>query len=372
MNAPATLETPTLPPQESPLGSPAPASLVPHRFRFTGSGSEYSRIWIINLALTIVSFGLYSAWAKVRREQYFHRHTLLDDTCFDYHGNPLSILKGRIIAWGLLLALATVNELSPEWYIGALILVSPLLPWLLLRSFIFRARNTSYRGLRFSFDGTYLQTAKLIFIWGTLAVASLGIALPIFLQRLKRFQFHHLSYGGQRFQLRAESGGFYGAFLLVSLVVVIPLLIMLALIAVAVILAGTTGKIDEGVAGYFSLAAVGMVIFSIVAAQLLARPFLQVRLNNLVWNNARLGPHAFASDQEMVSLFPIFLSNWVLIFLTLGLFWPWAKIRLAAYRAEHMQMLASGDLEEFIGQAELQKTAIGEEIADAFDLDIAL
>ena len=32
---------------------------------FTGSGSEFFRIWITNLLLTICTLGLYSAWAKV-------------------------------------------------------------------------------------------------------------------------------------------------------------------------------------------------------------------------------------------------------------------------------------------------------------------
>ncbi len=32
-------------------------------FRFTGNGGEYFRIWIVNLMLTIVTLGIYSAWA---------------------------------------------------------------------------------------------------------------------------------------------------------------------------------------------------------------------------------------------------------------------------------------------------------------------
>jgi len=34
---------------------------------FTAGAGEYFRIWIVNLALTIVTLGVYSAWAKVRR-----------------------------------------------------------------------------------------------------------------------------------------------------------------------------------------------------------------------------------------------------------------------------------------------------------------
>lgn len=40
------------------------------KFSFIGDGSEYFRIWIVNMLLSIVTLGIYSAWAKVRREQY--------------------------------------------------------------------------------------------------------------------------------------------------------------------------------------------------------------------------------------------------------------------------------------------------------------
>src|SRR5436305_11873488 len=40
---------------------------------FTGSGSEYFRIWIVNALLSIITLGIYSAWAKVRTLQYFYR-----------------------------------------------------------------------------------------------------------------------------------------------------------------------------------------------------------------------------------------------------------------------------------------------------------
>lgn len=32
--------------------------------QFTGHGIEYCKIWIINTVLTLMTFGIYSAWAK--------------------------------------------------------------------------------------------------------------------------------------------------------------------------------------------------------------------------------------------------------------------------------------------------------------------
>src|SRR5262249_44798305 len=82
--------------------SPAPTVLPPQPLRFTGTGSEYFGIWIVNLLLTIVTIGIYAAWAKVRRLQYFYRHTELAGSSFDFHGSAARILVGRILALVLL------------------------------------------------------------------------------------------------------------------------------------------------------------------------------------------------------------------------------------------------------------------------------
>jgi uncharacterized membrane protein YjgN (DUF898 family) len=65
---------------------------------FEGKVSEYFGIWIVNLSLTLLTLGIYSAWAKVRRKKYFYNNTLIDNVGFDYHAKPTAILKGRIIA----------------------------------------------------------------------------------------------------------------------------------------------------------------------------------------------------------------------------------------------------------------------------------
>ena len=75
--------------------APAPREVA---FEFRATGSEYFRIWIVNLLLTIVTLGIYSAWAKVRRLRYFYGSTALEGTSFDYHADPKAILKGRLIA----------------------------------------------------------------------------------------------------------------------------------------------------------------------------------------------------------------------------------------------------------------------------------
>ncbi len=65
--------------------------------KFTGSAGEYFKIWIVNLFLTIITFGIYSAWAKVRTRRYFYANTSIDGHPFDYLASPINILKGHLI-----------------------------------------------------------------------------------------------------------------------------------------------------------------------------------------------------------------------------------------------------------------------------------
>jgi glutaredoxin len=40
-------------------------------FTFTGNSKEYFGIWIVNTLLRIITLGIYSPWAKVRKRRYF-------------------------------------------------------------------------------------------------------------------------------------------------------------------------------------------------------------------------------------------------------------------------------------------------------------
>ena len=80
-----------------PAANDSVAAAETHRFTFTGSGREYFRIWVVNLLLTVVSLGICSAWAKVRRLQYFDRNTSLAGAVFDFRGDPKAITVNAVL-----------------------------------------------------------------------------------------------------------------------------------------------------------------------------------------------------------------------------------------------------------------------------------
>lgn len=94
-----------------------------HRFTFGGTAMAYFKIWIVNLVLTIVTLGIYSPWAKVRRLRYFYGNTHLDGKSFDFTANPKRILIGRLIAIAIYVAISVFGQFSPEIaFAGAILL----------------------------------------------------------------------------------------------------------------------------------------------------------------------------------------------------------------------------------------------------------
>src|SRR3954454_19320661 len=106
---------------------------------FTATAGEYFRIWIVNLALTIVTIGIYSAWAKVRKKRYFYAHTRIADEGFEYRGNPVAILKGRLIAVALIALHSIVVQFSPLAQAVLALAFAIVFPWLYVRPLAFNA-----------------------------------------------------------------------------------------------------------------------------------------------------------------------------------------------------------------------------------------
>lgn len=345
------------------MGAPTVMSGEPLRFQFVGTGGDYFRIWIVNLVLTVLTLGIYSAWAKVRREQFFHRNTLLAGSGFDYHGNPKAILKGRAIAWSLLLLMGVSQKVSTVLY-GLLVLCSiPILPWLLLRSLKFRAANTSYRGLRFRHRGTYGQ-AFIAFVAHGIPAFVTGIWMPMWMRAVKRFQLDNLSYGASPFKSDPEVRGFFGAYFKAGLLMILPIAVFVAFLIPAI---ASGGKSSASIGLMGILLPIGFLL----TFSLLVRPYVQVRLANLTWNATSLSGRSFISTQAYGSYLSVVVGNFLMVVLTLGLYWPWAKVREAAYRLEHLA-LEDTDLNRFASLAHNERSAVGEEIADAFDLDFSL
>jgi uncharacterized membrane protein YjgN (DUF898 family) len=347
-------------------GEPSPLASLP--FLFTGLGSEFFRIWIVNLALTVVSLGFYSPWAKVRRLEYFYGHTVLGGTSFGYHGDPMAILRGRMLAVALLVTYNLLTRLGTVPSIVAVVGLSLVLPWMIHRSLRFRLHNSSYRGLRFRFGGSLAGAYQVFLLTPIAAFASLGVLAPVLHWSIKRYQFDNSEFGSAEFECPVPLGPFYRthviAWMLAAPWALLGLLAFGAAVNAAV---GEKPETPEAQA-VMSMVSLGLALFSVLLVRLVI-PYVKASVQNIVWNELRVGPHRFSSAVSPARFWAIAASNLVLVVCTLGLFQPFAATRLYRYQLECLTMFPGESLDGITASPEEEIGAGGEETADLFDLD---
>jgi uncharacterized membrane protein YjgN (DUF898 family) len=346
---------------------------IPLEFRATGG--EYFRIWIVNLLLTIVTLGIYSAWAKVRRLRYFYGSTSLDGNSFEYHGRPIAILKGRLIAVFVYLLIVILGQINPLINIAMAPLIIFGLPWIIMRSRLFQMRMTSWRGLRFNFHGGYGGALAAFIGWPILGVLTLFGLWPLALWKQVNYLVHNNAYGTQRFAFVSSKWSFY-RFCLIGMAIAIGVFACIAVImglllgslsaAQSLTASGAdpTDVLRILLSGKFLLS---MLVY--VLGLMLVTAYFRSRMLNASIGGAEVGPHRVYSRLATWPMFAILATNLLAMLVTLGLFYPWAKVRSMRYQFANTGIIASGDLNQFIAEANQGVSAIGEEVSDIFDID---
>lgn len=361
-----------------------------HGFTFTGSGQEYFRIWIVNLLLTVATLGIYSAWAKVRRLQYFDRNTQLAGAVFDFRGDPAAILKGRLLAVCLLAAYHYAVGFSIEIglaVIGALLLA---LPFFLRSALRFRLHNTQYRGLHFDFGGTlggayraYLPPLLTLLLPGALvaldpagesAVAGflLYLGWPLMHGAMKSYQHRNLHFGAVRSDYAVPARRFVKPYLVAALAVVVGMSITGIAAAFSTYLFtpahGAAGRSDLAV----TLGMLALVVLAGYTFYLLAGPYLQARIANLAWSNTTLPGVEIRSTMSAPAFVRLQTVNALLTITTLGLYRPFAVVRVYRYRLANLSLHTTTSFEQIAaGAARRRGGAAGDGMADFLGVDLS-
>jgi len=338
-----------------------------HRPEFRGDPKEYFRIWIVNLALTILTLGIYSAWAKVRKQRYFYSSTSLAGGAFGYHGDPLKILKGRVIAVVLLGLYLGAGRVSPFAALFAAAVVAVLTPWLVVKSRIFAMRVTSWRGLRFDFRDDYAGAYRALLGWLVLGFISFGLLMPRYSRERYRFIFSRSAFGKTAFECNPGIGRFYKtAFAAIGMAMLIGIVGGFFFALVGGLLAVASGEKPSPPSLLSTL--LPLLLYAFILPVVLG--YTQSRNLNEVFEHTAIGPHQLHCKLSASRLIGIYFTNLLGMVFTLGLYTPWAHVRLARYRLESIELEARGSLDEFVAAADAAvPAAAGEELSSFFDLD---
>lgn len=404
----------------------------PGKFIFHGAGREYFKIWLVNLVLTIATLGIYAAWAKVRTRKYFYQSTELNGNRFDYHGDPKAILKGNLLVAGIALTYIVSSVYSPGFASLLLLTVMCLMPFFLVMSLRFHLANSSYRGLRFQFNGStktaYSKLALAILIslgcfvvlgmvygigsgfvdleFNTVVSSLLVIAMPlvlmvcisfifaIFISGLRLFVMNHSKFGNADLKCDAQFRNFSKA-TLKSISLAGLALFLLAIAAFAINMSVFTDLLDFSLPigeepsmlddeasqeqAQVAMQAMAMLpslgIIAILAYLVLFAfgAYLKTAIDNLVWNNTTLSNrHQFKSTASPIAATWIHISNILLIVCTIGLFLPFAKIRSTRYRISHMTFVPVGSIDEIVREEQGKQKAFGDSMGDALGLELGI
>lgn len=199
-------------------------------------------------------------------------------------------------------------------------------------------------------------------------------------KKLSTYFLNHYLYGKSRFSGQLSMGYFFKTYILATIsalaVISLPLLILY-------VMEGQTifdylsqleefGEDDdlENFPGFvFGMIMFFYVFFFIVGYFMAA--MIGARVRNHVFNQANLDERVqFHSDLPVLKLWWVMFSNVLLIMITLGLARPYTQIRLARLYAKHTTAISTGPLDQFVGEKREEISAFGDEIGDAFDMDM--
>lgn len=347
-----------------------------HRLNFTGTTGEYFRIWIVNVFLTIITLGIYGAWAKVRTRQYFYANTKLAEQPFSYLGDPLAILKGNLLIGGGIIIYSIVKEFVPmlAGIVGILLYLT--FPFLIYKSLRFNARNSSFRNIRFHFLGTLKEGYITYILYPILIPFTLGAIIPYWEFRRKKYFFNNFAFGNTGAGFNGRPGPFYMAYLMVFLVftglaIFTTLLIAggSALFFLKYMALSAQPQIPKKFFIFLFLAVYPLLLVVFFSVQ----QYLYGKFMNYCWSETKMGQLRFSCTLNVWRLIWIRISNLFAIIFSIGLLMPWAKIRRTRYTLENITVITEGSLDTFtasIGPDE--QSAIGDSATDFFDIDIGL
>lgn len=385
-------------PEQDPAWSAAPAPRAPAPLwlplRFTGSGSEYFRIWIVNLLLTLLTLTLYAPFAKVRRLRWQYANTLVDDQPLAFHGDPWKMLRGHLLILVFAGVYAGAGRLSATAGLAASAALAALWPALWQASLRFRLANTSWRGVRLQFTGSlggaYATLAPML-VPAALVLASFvrpvepgedppwlfaaapvvaGLMWPWIAFRMKRYQHAHYHWAGQTTRLDTTAGAFYAVNFRAGLVMVLPLF-LIGLVAALLLPAFSGRGASPGPFGF--VLAIGLLVLAYGLAVIVGQAFLITRMQNLIWDHTRSELLRFHGTLTLRPVMAQLARNLVFSALTLGLYWPFGWVRLTAIRLAGLHIEAAQDPAGWVGGATPRGgSAVGEAAGDLLDIDVGL
>jgi len=330
--APTTTAVMTAPVPTGP--TPSGATATSRRLSFHGSGGTLFGIYVVNILLTIATFGIYRFWGRVKVRRFLMSQTSFEGDRFAYHGTGKELLLGFVKALlfvGLpISALSLAARLSGDRTIHIVtqiftsLLVFLFIPIAVVGARRYRLSRTSWRGIRFSFRGPVWAFVRLFILGSILSTLTLTLYYPFFQTRRQGFLIANSYFGRRPFRFDGRGRELFGAYA-VALLLLVPTL--------------------------------GIYFF-----------WFNARKTRYFWERTYFETARFRSTMTGGRLMGQTLTNWGLLIVTLGLAWPWVLARRARFEFANLSVEGPLDLTGIVQEPQLA-TATGDALSSLLGAD---
>ncbi len=381
------------------------------KLKFEGNSLEYFKIWIVNIFLTIITLGIYYPWAKVRNNRYFYANSNLEENNFEYHATGKQLFLGYMIGVLLFIIYITLSNIFPMYSMGFILALFIAIPWLIWRSMIFNMNVTTFNNIRFKFTGKLKQSYITFLFYPILFMALFGgVMYVLFLIENKiaiisgiilllvsflliyayykkittNYLINYTKYGTSSFKTDLQTKKFLIINIKTTLLSILCFLLAFLVLALMFYLFNDLSNFDKLVSNFNDQEKINSTIFSmlpfIIAGYIIfiflnffIASYYITKTREYIFSNTSLDNEiTFKSTINFFKLSFITITNVLVIMLTFGLAIPWSKVRLTRYMLENTRIDTQGDLDRFFNQQNSKHSALGEEIADSFNIDVSI
>lgn len=350
-----------------------------HPFTFHGEGASYFIICLVSLFLSIITLGIYAPWAMVRCRRYIYENTELHGVRFNYHATGGAL----IISWVLMTLLYSVVIFIASVSSGVIpvvtfIMLLMIIPFFIVKSLQYQAIMTSLNNVRFVFHGSMgegwrviaglpvvLMTAQFIVLMifallpansldGTIIKLVVVIILSMLMgaamngvlySRWMQFIGNNTSFGIHRFNSEANRMFCVKTFL-ISICLMIPFVaVMFYILCSSVSGLIFSHSLSRGIS---SDALMGILTgyFVYLLGALVAAAYIWMSMRNHFMNTLSLADEKirFQSTISFHAMVLQFLAVFFVSLITLGLAYPWMKMRYLRFMANNSFVI--GNLDE--------------------------
>lgn len=343
-----------------------------HAFIFHGKGSSFFLICLINVVLSMITCGIFLPWAFVRTRRYLYENMELNGARFNYRASGGAIFISWL-ALSLIIAALCFIELAithSEEVMFAPWVFMLFYPFMMVKSLSYHAAMTTLNNVRFGFNCSMLRAwwvmigipivtallfviifngyARLIgppssidaiitliissVVLGAIIIAAVnGVVYRNWIDLFAK----NASFGINKFNINIKTSKCI-IISVISMSILIPFVLVIIRIIIESFYRILSGMLD-GNMGIFTLAYLLYIV-----GILLSSAYVFSALRNYAFNNLTLGDDIrFHSLLTFVGMAANLLLLTFGSLITLGLAYPWLKIRFIRYQANHTRVSGS-------------------------------